>query len=239
MNQFKTKLKSLKHKENSVITAYAETNLPTEFGLFRVIVFQENETGKEHLAIIAGDIESKEDILIRVHSECLTGEVFHSRKCDCREQLEAGLSRIAEEGEGMVIYLRQEGRGIGLGNKIRAYALQESGHDTVDSNRMLGFGDDLRTYEVAVDILRHLDVQSVRLMTNNPSKIKALQEEGVVVNGREEIFCEPNAHSINYFRSKQARMGHMFDDGELRQIESSLSNVSPLSKPNGTHPHNK
>lgn len=182
---------------------YAETNLPTEFGTFRTVVFREADNEKEHLALIMGDIEGADDLVIRVHSECFTGEVLHSFKCDCREQLHAGLSYIAKEGRGMLIYLRQEGRGIGLGNKIRAYALQEDGHDTVEANRLLGFGDDQRTYEVAAQILFHFHVHSVGLLTNNPLKIQALQQFGIKVNERIPLICETNEHSLSYFQTKQ------------------------------------
>lgn len=208
------------------LTHYAETNLPTEHGVFRVIVFQEEGSDKEHLAIICGEIQGGEGIPIRVHSECFTGEVLHSMKCDCREQLQAALQYIAGQGQGMVIYLRQEGRGIGLGNKIRAYALQEQGADTVDANRLLGFGDDLRTYEVAHQIITHLKLQSVKLLTNNPLKLQKLAELGVTIEERLPIFCEPNMHSLGYFRAKKARMGHMFDSSLLNQakarVEASL-----------------
>ncbi len=195
---------------------YAEANLPTEFGLFRVVVFRDTETEVEHLAIIAGEIEDAEDLLVRVHSECFTGEVLHSLKCDCRDQLLDALKAISEKGRGMVIYLRQEGRGIGLGNKIRAYALQEKGHDTVDANRLLGFEDDLRSYEPAKQILDHFHVRSISLLTNNPDKIKSLESLGVVINRRLPIYCAPNPHSLNYFKAKKFRMGHLFDDSFLK-----------------------
>lgn len=194
---------------------YAETLLPTEFGEFRTVVFRDEEDQKEHLALIYGQVEQQENVLIRMHSECFTGEVLHSLKCDCREQLHAGLTAIADSGCGILIYLRQEGRGIGLGNKIRAYALQEQGYDTVDANRMLGFGDDHRTYEVAFQILEHFKIGSVRLLTNNPNKLESLEASGIPVTERVPLLCPPNPHSAGYFKTKQERMGHMFDASHL------------------------
>lgn len=213
------------------LNVYAETNLPTEFGTFRTIVFRDEDDQKEHLALVYGEIEGKEDVTIRMHSECFTGEVLHSFKCDCREQLHAGLQAVAESGCGVLIYLRQEGRGIGLGNKIRAYALQEQGYDTVDANRMLGFGDDLRTYEVAFHVLEHFAVKSVRLLTNNPLKLEALQESGIAVTERVPLLIPPNQHSLHYFQSKQERMGHMFSH------ISSGNNGNGSARPNGAPRH--
>ncbi len=197
------------------LQVYAETNLPTEFGTFRTVVFLDEVDQKEHLALVFGDVEGKENVLLRMHSECFTGEVLHSFKCDCREQLHTGLQQIAESGCGILIYLRQEGRGIGLGNKIRAYALQEQGYDTVDANRMLGFEDDLRTYDVAFHILNYYKIQSVRVLTNNPSKLKALEESGIPVIERVGLHIPVNPHSLGYFQAKQTRMGHMFEASQF------------------------
>lgn len=182
--------------------------MPTEYGEMRVIVYHEAGTVHEHCAIVCGDINGKAHLLTRVHSECFTGEVLHSLKCDCREQLEEALREIAREGAGLVIYLRQEGRGIGLGNKIRAYALQQEGADTVDANRMLGFGDDLRGYEVAQAILRDFQIASVRLMTNNPEKVEALRDGGLEVE-RVPMRVEPSLHNRGYMDTKRDRMGHL------------------------------
>jgi len=187
---------------------YAEAQVPTEYGAMRVVVYHEPGTPHEHCAIVCGDVKGKPHVLARVHSECFTGEVLHSLKCDCREQLEEALREIAREGAGLVIYLRQEGRGIGLGNKIRAYALQQAGADTVDANRMLGFDDDLRVYEVARAILRDFDIQSVRLMTNNPDKVEAIREGGFEVE-RVPMRVEPSTHNRDYLDTKRARMGHL------------------------------
>lgn len=189
---------------------YAEANLPTEYGDFRVIAYRCGDHPLEHLAIVRGDVTKHEGVLTRVHSECLTGEVLHSLRCDCREQLDLALQRIAENNLGLVVYLRQEGRGIGLGNKLRAYALQEQGLDTVDANRALGFADDLRDYSVATAILRDLGVLSVRLMTNNPLKISALSDDGIEVLNRVPHQVPAHAHNAGYLETKRDRMGHRF-----------------------------
>ena len=162
-----------------------------------------------------GEVAGQERVPVRVHSECLTSEVFGSLKCDCRDQLDAAMAEIARRGAGAILYLRQEGRGIGLGNKIRAYALQSRGHDTVDANRMLGLPDDARGYEVARDMLVHLGIASVRLMTNNPDKIKKLRALGVVVAGRLPVVVAANPHSIGYLEAKRLRMAHDLPVGEL------------------------
>lgn len=201
---------------------YAHTVLPTEHGSFDVRVMRDPQ-GREHLALSVGDV-SGDDVLLRMHSECLTSEVFGSLKCDCAAQLEAALRRIQDAGRGIVIYLRQEGRGIGLGNKIRAYALQAAGADTVDANRRLGFADDLRSYDIAVQMLEALDVRSVRLLTNNPLKLNALLEAGVAVSGREPIVTGVNPTNLGYLQTKRERMGHLY--GELRG-EVRLADVLP------------
>lgn len=190
---------------------YAEADVPTDYGVFRFVVYREADSPFEHVAVVHGDVEGAKDVLVRVHSECMTGEVFHSLKCDCREQLGLALRRIAQEEAGIVIYLRQEGRGIGLGNKIRAYALQQEGYDTVDANRALGFEDDLRSYHVAAFMLRDLGVESVRVMTNNPAKLEALRSDGVVVSSRVEHFAGSHSHNRGYLETKRRRMGHLYE----------------------------
>ncbi len=196
------------------VERYAEAQLPTRFGPFRVVVYRETDGDKEHLAVVVGEVEGAEDLLVRVHSECLTGEVLHSLKCDCRDQLDLALERIQKAGTGALLYLRQEGRGIGLGNKIRAYAKQDEGLDTVDANLALGFADDHRGYRVAADMLRDLGVESVALMTNNPRKVQGLQKDGITVTRREPH--EVEAHELNreYLKTKQDRLGHLGTNGD-------------------------
>ena len=187
---------------------YASCPLPTEWGEFNVTVFQE-DNGKEHLAISLGDLSEKTDVLTRVHSACFTGEALSSLKCDCKAQLEYALQEIQRAGLGLVVYLFQEGRDIGLGNKIRAYALQSQGEDTVDANTKLGFEEDQRTYEVAIDMIQHLKIQSIKVMTNNPLKIEALQIGGVEVTGRVPVEVGVNQVNEKYLETKRDRMGHM------------------------------
>ena len=193
------------------VRAYSEADVPTEYGPFRVIVYRELDTGAEHCAFVRGELQGGQNVLARVHSECFTGEVLRSLKCDCREQLDQALRRIAEADRGIVIYLRQEGRGIGLGNKIRAYALQQQGVDTVDANVKLGFAPDSRRYHVAAEILDNLGIGSVALMTNNPEKVAALQKDGVVVALRVPMVINPNDHNRDYLRTKNRRMGHLIE----------------------------
>ena len=188
---------------------FARTRLPTIHGDFDVRVLRDAE-GSEHVALSVGELDGGEGVLVRMHSECMTSEVFGSLKCDCKAQLDAALARIQEAGRGLVIYLRQEGRGIGLGNKIRAYALQEQGADTVDANRLLGFGDDLRSYAPAVMAIQALGIRSVRLLTNNPLKLEALVEAGVAVVGREAVFTGLNPVNEGYLETKRVRMGHLY-----------------------------
>ena len=206
----------------------AKATLPTRHGNFETHVFrgvrgneplhEGHETlSPEHVALVYGEVSSlrgHDDVLVRVHSECMTSEVFGSLKCDCKEQLEAAMAAVARAGSGAILYLRQEGRGIGLANKIRAYALQSHGHDTVDANRLLGLPDDARTYEVARDMLTHFGITGVRLLTNNPAKVSALRKLGVRVVGRVPVIVPPNAHSSRYLEAKRLRMEH--DLPELR-----------------------
>lgn len=202
------------HRHEPTIERYAEAQLPTRFGPFRVVVYRQLGADKEHLAVIAGEVEGAEDLLIRVHSECLTGEVLHSLKCDCRDQLDMALERIQAAGRGAVLYLRQEGRGIGLGNKIRAYAKQDEGLDTVDANLALGFEEDQRGYHMAADMLRDLGVGSVALMTNNPRKVEGLEADGIKVTRREPHEVEAHEHNREYLKTKQDRLGHIGNNGD-------------------------
>jgi GTP cyclohydrolase II len=193
------------------IKPLAQTTLPTRYGVFHMAVF-----AGDNVALWVGDIANHVP-LIRLHSECLTGDVFGSSKCDCGEQLDAALQRIQDDGCGILLYLRQEGRGIGLVNKIKAYALQETGLDTVDANRALGLPDDMRDYTLAMQMLAYLGVTQVRVLTNNPTKIGALEDHGIRVVSREAIQIASNAVNHDYLVTKKERMGHMldFDDSKV------------------------
>jgi GTP cyclohydrolase II len=207
-------------KTISKLELHASSPIPTEFGEFQLNVFKhaskngelaeipEGETASEHIALVYGNVRGKSGIPVRVHSECMTSEVFGSLKCDCKAQLEAAMAEVVRQGAGAILYLRQEGRGIGLTNKIRAYELQARGHDTVDANRLLGLPDDARHYEVAADMLDFLGVESIKLLTNNPEKVRALQELGVKVDDRVPVIVEPNAFSSSYLETKRLRMSH-------------------------------
>lgn len=191
----------------------ASAELPTKHGRFQTHVFRTTEPGdggcfKEHVALVHGDIRNAEALPVRIHSECMTSEVFGSLKCDCKEQLDEAMAEVARRGKGAVLYLRQEGRGIGLANKIRAYDLQSQGHDTVDANRLLGLPDDAREYHSAAHMLEYFGVQSVVLMTNNPAKVNALRALGVEVVGRFPVVITPNAYSHGYLEAKRQRMAH-------------------------------
>ena len=186
-------------------------HLPSKFGDFRVVVFANNLDGKEHLAMVRGDLSGAQDVVTRIHSECLTGDVLGSLRCDCREQLEMSLRHVGSLQRGVVLYMRQEGRGIGLTNKIRAYGLQEKGMDTVDANLALGFADDLRQYGVAAAMLRKLGVRSIRLLTNNPDKVQKLEKEGIIVRERIPIAVAPNPHNEQYLSTKARRSGHLLN----------------------------
>ncbi|MFP5393914.1 MAG: GTP cyclohydrolase II [Gammaproteobacteria bacterium] len=197
--------------------------LPTPWAQFTLHAFVEHTTGKEHLAMTLGDIGDGAPVLARVHSECLTGDVLFSQRCDCGAQLEGALKKIAEEGRGILLYLRQEGRGIGLVNKIRAYRLQEAGADTVEANLALGFHADARNYELCKPMLTHFGIEALRLMTNNPRKIDAMQKLGVTVSERVPLLVNRNAFNNAYLDTKAAKLGHMMapqpatiaEDGEL------------------------
>ena len=196
---------------DTLVSLYAEAPLPTRYGLLRALVFRENGSGKEHIAAVKGEVRGKQGVPARVHSECLTSEILGSLKCDCRDQLEHALALIARSERGVLLYLRQEGRGIGLGNKIRAYALQAQGADTYEANRELGFGDDLRSYDVAACMLKQLGIESVDLITNNPLKVSGLAREGIVVRSRLPSVGAVNPHNIGYLRTKQERKGHLLE----------------------------
>jgi GTP cyclohydrolase II len=186
----------------------ATAALPTRFGAFRVAAFCNDVDDGEHIAVVKGDVDGARDVLVRLHSECLTGDALGSLRCDCRDQLEAGLSLIEAAGRGVVLYLRQEGRGIGILNKIRAYALQDQGLDTVDANLALGLPHDRRNYAVAAHMLDALGVRSVHLLTNNPDKVRQLRAHGVVVSRRVPHQLPENPHNRAYLRTKARRSGH-------------------------------
>ena len=195
------------------VALVAMAELPTVFGSFRIAGFENRVDGHEHVAILHGDVEGVADLPVRLHSECLTGDAFGSLRCDCRDQLHAALELVAAQPAGMVVYLRQEGRGIGITNKIRAYALQDRGLDTVDANVALGFPDDTRDYRAAAAILAHLGVPSVRLITNNPDKMRQLGRHGLPVTGRIPHVMAPTAHNRAYLETKARRSGHLLPTG--------------------------
>jgi 3,4-dihydroxy 2-butanone 4-phosphate synthase/GTP cyclohydrolase II len=195
-------------RTESLVKRVASAKLPTVHGDFTVHVFVNQLDNTEHVALVRGDVTDGKDVLVRVHSSCLTGDVLHSIRCDCGAQLDAAMERVAAEGRGIVLYLNQEGRGIGLANKIRAYELQAQGADTVDANRLLGLPDDAREYHAAAHMLEHFDVQSVQLMTNNPAKVDALRSLGVEVASRLPVVIAPNPFSAAYLETKRARMAH-------------------------------
>jgi len=198
-------------KDLVCVRVVAVAKLPSRFGDFRIVAFWNNRDQKDHIAIIHGDVVGAEDVPTRMHSECLTGDVVGSLRCDCRDQLETALERIGREERGVVLYLRQEGRGIGLANKIRAYALQDQGLDTVEANLALGFRDDERDYAVAAHMLQSLGIGSIGLMTNNPDKVKQLEQYGVNVSRRLPHLLPPNAHNRFYLETKARRSGHYID----------------------------
>jgi 3,4-dihydroxy 2-butanone 4-phosphate synthase/GTP cyclohydrolase II len=198
-----------RRRHDKLVERVVETALPTEYGDFRAIGFRSLVDDKHHVAMVKGEVEGREDVLVRVHSECLTGDVFHSLRCDCGQQLEDALRKIEEAGSGVLLYLAQEGRGIGLLNKLRAYKLQEQGFDTVDANLQLGLPADLRDYGIGAQILVDLGLSSIRILTNNPKKIIGLEGYGLTVTDQVPIEHQPTAHNKEYLRAKKERMGHL------------------------------
>jgi GTP cyclohydrolase II len=227
------------------LVRYAEADLPTAHGPFRLVVYREdtpagqgapNGNGavhangsdpREHIAIVRGEVAGRSNVIARVHSECWTSEVLGSLKCDCREQLNAALEKIAAEGTGVIVYLRQEGRGIGLGNKIRAYALQNHGADTVEANLQLGFEPDARSYDVAGAMLADLGVKSVRLLTNNPLKVNGVRAAGVMVSERVSHWVGENQHNAEYLAVKRRKMGHHPDT--VARLRALPGNAGPTT----------
>ncbi len=198
-------------KHDSLVRREVEVRLPTEFGIFTMYGYSNLVDKAEHVALVMGEPCGDRPCLVRVHSECLTGDVFGSRRCDCGTQLFAAMRRISEEGEGVILYLRQEGRGIGLLNKLRAYALQDTGHDTVEANRKLGFRADLRDYGIGAQILRDIGLRKLRLLTNNPKKIIGLDGYGLEVTERVPLQSDAHADNIAYLRAKREKLGHLLD----------------------------
>ncbi len=198
-----------RYRHERLVNRVAEAKLPTPYGEFTVIAYKSQTDPAEHLALVMGDVATDDPVLVRVHSQCLTGDVFHSMRCDCGEQIEMAMKRIAKEGRGVVLYMRQEGRGIGIHNKIKAYALQDEGMDTVEANLSLGFGADLRDYGIGAQILADLGVRNMRLMTNNPKKMSGLESYGLKITEQLPITTEPNPHNRRYLQTKQKKMGHL------------------------------
>ncbi|ANB69247.1 GTP cyclohydrolase II [Aeromonas sp. 96A] len=193
----------------SSVTLVAKSNLPTPWGTFTLVGFQETGTGKDHAALVMGDITGEEPVLGRIHSECLTGDALFSLRCDCGFQLQAAMENIAKAGRGVLLYVRQEGRGIGLLNKIRAYHLQDQGADTVEANVALGFAADMRDYTICADMLKQLEVKSLKLMTNNPRKMKAMESFGIPVAERVPLQEGRNPHNEFYLSTKANKLDHM------------------------------
>lgn len=225
-NRFDLKLISVKdlihyrNEKEKLVTREVEVRMPTDYGEFRAVAYTNEVDSKEHVALVKGDVSGDEPVLVRVHSECLTGDVFHSHRCDCGPQFEAALRQIEQEGKGVLLYMRQEGRGIGLVNKLKAYKLQEQGLDTVDANLKLGFPADLRDYGIGAQILKDLGITNIRLLTNNPRKITGLEGYGLQVVERVPLQIQENKDNTGYLHTKQLKLGHLLEFDDLEQDES-------------------
>ncbi|MBN2536956.1 bifunctional 3,4-dihydroxy-2-butanone-4-phosphate synthase/GTP cyclohydrolase II [candidate division WOR-3 bacterium] len=205
---------AFRRAKEHLIRRVVETDLPTEYGEFRAIVYEDVVEPYAHIALVRGDVRGRERVLVRVHSQCLTGDVFHSLRCDCGQQLARAMETIAREGTGVLLYMRQEGRGIGITNKLKAYALQDHGLDTVEANVQLGFDPDLRDYGIGAQILADLGLSSIRLLTNNPRKVVGLRGYGLEIVGRVPIVCRPNRKNVRYLVTKRDRLGHLLGEIE-------------------------
>ncbi|CAA9551431.1 MAG: 3,4-dihydroxy-2-butanone 4-phosphate synthase / GTP cyclohydrolase II [uncultured Thermoleophilia bacterium] len=228
-----------RRRTERLIERGAAAQLPTRYGDFTAVGYRSLLDGKHHLALIHGEVAGAEEVLVRVHSECVTGDVFGSRRCDCGEQLDSALRQIVEAGRGVVLYLAQEGRGIGLLNKLRAYELQEQGRDTVDANLDLGFKPDLREYSIGAQILADLGLTSIRILTNNPRKIVGLEGYGLTVTQQVPIETTPHEHNLAYLRAKREKLGHQLHHQDLRMLDGQIPSdplpvVDPAAPPAAT-----
>lgn len=225
-SKFDLKLISVKdlihyrNEKEKLVTREVEVRMPTDYGEFRAVAYTNEVDNKEHVALVKGDVNGEGPVLVRVHSECLTGDVFHSHRCDCGPQFEAALRQIEQEGRGVLLYMRQEGRGIGLVNKLKAYKLQEQGLDTVDANLKLGFPADLRDYGIGAQILKDLGITNIRLLTNNPRKITGLEGYGLQMVERVPLQIQENKDNTGYLHTKQLKLGHLLKFDDLEQDES-------------------
>jgi GTP cyclohydrolase II len=208
----------------------AIADLPTRYGDFQIVAFESPHDGKDHAALVRGDILGKKNVPVRLHSECLTGDAFTSLRCDCREQLEKAMEQIGALDAGIILYLRQEGRGIGFANKIKAYQLQEIGYDTNQANEALGFAADERDYEIAAHMLRSLKVGSIQLLSNNPEKIADLRRHGITVESRVPIVIPPNPHNARYLETKRVSSGHLLPAPGRYKVDEQVDNASSAPK---------
>jgi 3,4-dihydroxy 2-butanone 4-phosphate synthase/GTP cyclohydrolase II len=220
-----------RRRTERLIERVAEVALPTAYGDFQAIGYRETIADKQHLALIYGDVAGKEDVLVRVHSECLTGDVFGSARCDCGEQLHLALQQIVQNGSGVLLYMAQEGRGIGLLNKLRAYELQEKGQDTVEANLELGFKADEREYGIGAQILSDLGLSSIQILTNNPRKIIGLEGYGLTVTEQVPIEVEPGEHNLAYLQAKRSKLGHSLHHQHLKAIDELPSEPPRVADP--------